>query len=758
MRRFAQLVLALTLVVVGGGVGLMSVAAAQPSAANGAAANYQGLWWNAPAGSESGWGINFAHQADTIFATWFTYDTTGYAWWLSMTANKTVEGTYSGTLLRTSGPAFNAIPFDPTKVTRTPVGTGTLIFSDADTGRFAYTVEGVQQTKTLTRQVFGPQPSCLWSAQPNLTAANNYQDLWWVANGAESGWGVNLTHQGDAIFATWFTYGFDGSVLWFSATAAKGGEGVYTGTLYRTTGPPFNAQPFDPDRVTRTPVGRLTMTFTDGNTAAFAYTVAGITQRKTITRQLFVPPAGTLCSAPLRVATALTVASPTASPWVGETVQLSATVRDQFGYVIEGAAPTWSSSNPGVATISANGALQGQATGPVVMTARAGSVSGSVALNATPMPRISVAVGTTKEVVFRWATDRCDDWDLVDQPARFVRAEDGSLVLFAVSRTIGQYLNRGADFGSLKRVCTQPVLVQTDRCTAESYENWEWLWSVYREGDRWHALIHNEYHDPIASTCKPGDTSPGNPCWYNSITYAVSTDGARSFSKPAPPAHVVAPAPGIWIPPPAPVAESYVEGYRSPSNIVRGTDGYYYALVNAISTTNAAQWLCVLRTDTLGDPASWRAWDGNGFNLAMTSPYATGHATPPCADVKTMVDGSGLTYNTYLGRYVHVDIGDIWVVDRFVCGVFFALSPDLIHWSRPELLVEANLPWCSANPQSQAVLEPVTVSYPSIVDHGDTTSNLERTGQTPHLYYARFNDCCLDRDLVRVPLTFTRVD
>ncbi|HEY5307625.1 MAG TPA: hypothetical protein VIK97_03865, partial [Casimicrobiaceae bacterium] len=48
--------------------------------------NYGGLWWNAPPGSESGWGINLAHQGDTIFATWFTYDLAGKAWWLSMTA------------------------------------------------------------------------------------------------------------------------------------------------------------------------------------------------------------------------------------------------------------------------------------------------------------------------------------------------------------------------------------------------------------------------------------------------------------------------------------------------------------------------------------------------------------------------------------------------------------------------------------------------------------------------------------------------
>ena len=51
--------------------------------------NYGGLWWNAPGGSEAGWGINFAQQGDMIFASWFTYDLTGKAWWLVMSANQT---------------------------------------------------------------------------------------------------------------------------------------------------------------------------------------------------------------------------------------------------------------------------------------------------------------------------------------------------------------------------------------------------------------------------------------------------------------------------------------------------------------------------------------------------------------------------------------------------------------------------------------------------------------------------------------------
>ncbi len=80
--------------------------------------NVQGLWWNAPAGSESGWGINFAHQGDVIFATWFTYDASGRAWWLSMTAERSGANTFTGTLYRTTGPAFGAVPFDPAQVQR----------------------------------------------------------------------------------------------------------------------------------------------------------------------------------------------------------------------------------------------------------------------------------------------------------------------------------------------------------------------------------------------------------------------------------------------------------------------------------------------------------------------------------------------------------------------------------------------------------------------------------------------------------------
>jgi len=116
--------------------------------------NFQGLWWAAAAGSEAGWGINFAHQGDTIFATWFTYDVDHTPLWLVVTAPKTAPGVYSGTLYRTTGPAFNSVPFNPANVIATAVGMATFTFMDGNNANFAYTVNNVSQQKAITREVF----------------------------------------------------------------------------------------------------------------------------------------------------------------------------------------------------------------------------------------------------------------------------------------------------------------------------------------------------------------------------------------------------------------------------------------------------------------------------------------------------------------------------------------------------------------------------------------------------------------------------
>jgi hypothetical protein len=449
------------------------------------------------------------------------------------------------------------------------------------------------------------------------------------------------------------------------------------------------------------------------------------------------------------------VTSPTQSPYEGDTVQLTAIARDALGNVLAGKTAAWTSSRPDVAPVSPTGLLQTWGTGPVDITASVDGVRGSVTLTLNPI-LATVTVGAT-EVVFDWSVDRCEDLDVPDVPSRVIRAEDGSLVLFAGNGP-SNYVSRGAGFDKFTRDCSQPALASADLRTPDSYENWEWIWSVYREGSTWHAFVHNEFHDAVAATCRPGDPSPANPCWYNSITYAVSTDGAHSFTKPLAPAHVVAPPPNVWTPPPAVPSEYHYHGYQGPSNIVKSPkDGYYYALISLSPTAGEVSRICLMRTHSLDDPTSWRSWDGSGFNLRMTSPYVTGVPGPVCADLPMAGGDHTLTFNTYLDRYLLVNGGVTMVDGESACGYLYSLSADLIHWSEPRLMAKARIGDCPSTPQP-GELEAVAVGGPGLVDHDDTTVNFERSGRSPHVYYVRFNDGGLDRDLMRVRVTFTRTN
>lgn len=258
------------------------------------ALNFQGLWYRGEV--ESGWGVNVAHQGDILFVTWFTYDTDGTQMWLvGPDVRRTTGNNYTGPLYRTTGPAFNAVPFNPSQVGVTNVGAVTLSFNNANNGMFIYNVNGISQSKPIVRQVFSATvPTC---AAGGTASATNFQDLWYRSPAeSEAGWGVNITHQGDILFVTWFTYDTTGRGMWVVGPDVRRTSGnTFTGALYRTTGPAFSASPWLPSGVGVTQVGTATFTFSGNNAATFEYTVSGITQTKNIIRQSFGLPA-TVCN------------------------------------------------------------------------------------------------------------------------------------------------------------------------------------------------------------------------------------------------------------------------------------------------------------------------------------------------------------------------------------------------------------------------------------------------------------------------------
>ena len=118
--------------------------------------------------------------------------------------------------------------------------------------------------------------------------ANNYQDLWWNPN--ESGWGINISHQGDVMFATWFIYGANSQPTWiFLSRAERSGAlgNTFTGDIFvAISGSPFAAVPFvaSTDANFRK-VGSATLIFSDARSGSLTYSVDGATVVKQLTRQ-----------------------------------------------------------------------------------------------------------------------------------------------------------------------------------------------------------------------------------------------------------------------------------------------------------------------------------------------------------------------------------------------------------------------------------------------------------------------------------------
>lgn len=88
----------------------------------------------------------------------------------------------------------------------------------------------------------------------------------------------------------------------------------------------------------------------------------------------------------------VTVAPSSDTVQVGDTVTLTATVKDVIGAVVTDRPVAWSSSNTAVATVSATGVVTGRSTGTVVISATSGGRSGSATVTVVPVPVGSVTV------------------------------------------------------------------------------------------------------------------------------------------------------------------------------------------------------------------------------------------------------------------------------------------------------------------------------------------------------------------------------
>ena len=276
--------------------------AALPAVAQPITQNYQGLWWAAPAGSESGWGINFAHQGNTIFATWFTYDLSGKGLWLVDDRAQTAPGVYSGTLYTTTGPAFDAVPFNPSQVVPSWSAPARSLSPTSTTAPSPTRSTASRRPRALRARCSGrcrPVPR----HQTSSTRRPTTRPVVGCAGRVGSGWGINLTEEGTTIFATWFTYDARRHAdVAGGDRAADLARGVRGPALPDDrTGVQCGA--VQSGRREGHSVGTATFTFTDGNDASLPTRSTAVSQTKAITREVFSGP-GTVCTPSLAGGTA----------------------------------------------------------------------------------------------------------------------------------------------------------------------------------------------------------------------------------------------------------------------------------------------------------------------------------------------------------------------------------------------------------------------------------------------------------------------
>jgi len=282
--------------------------------------------------------------------------------------------------------------------------------------------------------------------------------------------------------------------------------------------------------------------------------------------------------------------------------------------------------------------------------------------------------------VFRWSADRCDDKDFPDVALRVLNegSEDAAILSSNWNNRIRRF-----DISTMHAQSECASALRSNRQADPSlYNDFSWIASLASDGKAIHALVHHEYH---------ANEHPGKcqfrvyePCWYNTIVYARSDDGGKTFHQSVPPQVVAA----------SPFQQDEGQGKRrgffNPSNILFD-HGYWWTFIYTAGWGGQRFGSCLFRTSDVSDPGSWRAYDGTDFTADFPDPYLNRAKSQTKSCLPIFDQSVGSISRTADGRFVsvftkHEKLPDTAGEEKF--SVNLAWSGDLIHWSAPEELTE----------------------------------------------------------------------
>lgn len=255
-------------------------------------------------------------------------------------------------------------------------------------------------------------------------------------------------------------------------------------------------------------------------------------------------------------------------------------------------------------------------------------------------------------------------------------------------------------------VLSGPTLTGARNTLESAYNNRNWIFGVFANGNTVRALIHHEWYygtktvDGIAGF--NSGAYGGNKRWVNAISWATSSNGGASFSTSA----ATNSSRLVLVPEPWGVQQKdHMFGFFHPSNIVQ-EGSYYYAAVEqrslAVGGGSAICGVSLVRTTNLASPTGWQFWNGSSWTTVDHNSYqGNASAQVPHRFFEVTDDFYSLPniYNSHMGQSLryHTPSGQ-WVMFGFAGGLT----------SRFAYSTSATL----ANPQFNT-LNPITTPNPS---------------------------------------------
>ena len=230
--------------------------------------------WFEPATSGQGFEIEFfsnlvAPGTAFVSGAWFTYDVApaggaDHQRWYTFGGNAVSGQTNIAVqLFRNVGGNFNAPPMTAATV----VGSGTLSFSQCDSGTLTYTFsDGSGRAGTIPLSRITPNVTCTVGSAPATDPDFALSGNWYDPVTSGQGFVFEVNPRVPVFFFAWYTYAPDGQSAGAAGQRWFTGQGSYTPgsrtmmlTLYESTGGIFD-QPTPVGQSTN-PVGATTVTF-----------------------------------------------------------------------------------------------------------------------------------------------------------------------------------------------------------------------------------------------------------------------------------------------------------------------------------------------------------------------------------------------------------------------------------------------------------------------------------------------------------------